>query len=60
MMLAYYLPYLPPSSGWISEQIIYLLVFVTLIFSSIGYFLGLDKLLIRFEKQKSPARWLFG
>lgn len=59
MMLAYYIPYLPPSSGWISEQIICLLVFITLIFSSIGYFLGLDTLFIRFEKQTRPARWLF-
>jgi thiosulfate dehydrogenase (quinone) large subunit len=60
LMIAYYLPYLPPSSGWINQQIIYLLIFITLIFSGIGYFLGMDRLFWQFEERKSPWRWLFG
>ena len=60
MMLLYYLPYLPPSNGWISEQIIYLLVFVMFMFTGIGYYWGLDRLFIRFEEESHPLRFLLG
>jgi thiosulfate dehydrogenase [quinone] large subunit len=60
MMLLYYLPYLPPSGGWISQQIIYLLVFVSLMFTRIGYFLGLDWLVRRYEERGEAIRMFFG
>jgi thiosulfate dehydrogenase [quinone] large subunit len=51
LMILYYLPYLPPTNGWISEQIIYILVFITLMFSGSGYFIGIDRLLVRLENK---------
>ena len=60
MMILYYLPYLPPTSGWINQQIIYLIVFIVLIFSGVGYFLGLDTLFIGLENNKKRTRWIFG
>ena len=36
MMIMYYLPYLPQEDGWISKQIIYFFVFITLMFSGSG------------------------
>ena len=60
MMLLYYLPYLPPSNGWISEQIIYLLVLIAFMFTGIGHYWGLDRLFIRFEKESHPLRLLLG
>jgi thiosulfate dehydrogenase [quinone] large subunit len=60
MMVLYYLPYLPPQNGWISQQIIYMLVFITIMFSGSGYFLGIDKLAITLEKKWSGLRLLLG
>jgi thiosulfate dehydrogenase (quinone) large subunit len=60
MMLMYFLPYIPPSNTWINQQIIYLIIFITLIFSGIGYFLGLDSLFKRLDERKSWLSWLFG
>lgn len=60
MMVLYYLPYLPPQNGWISQQIIYMLVFITLIFSGSGYFLGIDRLAINMEKKRPRLRLILG
>jgi thiosulfate dehydrogenase [quinone] large subunit len=55
LMVLYYLPYLPPSNGWIAEQIIYFLVFITIMFSGSGYFFGVDRLATGLEER---APWL--
>jgi thiosulfate dehydrogenase [quinone] large subunit len=60
MMVLYYLPYLPPQNEWISQQIIYMLVFITLIFSGSGYFFGIDRLAINMEKKLPWLRFLLG
>ncbi len=60
MMVLYYLPYLPPENGWISQQIIYMLVFITLMFSGSGYFLGIDRLAINLEKKWPGLKWVLG
>jgi thiosulfate dehydrogenase [quinone] large subunit len=60
LMILYYLPYLPPQNGWISEQIIYMLIFITLMFSSSGYFFGIDRLAINVEKKWPGLRWVLG
>jgi thiosulfate dehydrogenase [quinone] large subunit len=60
VMVLYYLPYLPPENGWISQQIIYMLVFVTLMFSGSGYFLGIDRLVKNLEKKWPVLRLILG
>jgi thiosulfate dehydrogenase [quinone] large subunit len=60
LMILYYLPYLPPENGWISQQIIYLLVFVTLMFSGNGYFFGIDRLVKNLEKKWPVLRLVLG
>lgn len=60
LMILYYLPYLPPENGWISQQIIYLLVFVTLMFSGNGYFFGIDRLVKNLEKNWPVLRLVLG
>ena len=60
LMILYYTAYLPPENGWISEQIIYLFVFLSFMFSGIGYFLGLDRLAVRLEEQRHPLRIVLG
>jgi thiosulfate dehydrogenase [quinone] large subunit len=60
MMVLYYLPYLPPENGWISQQIIYMLVFIALIFSGSGYFLGIDRLAMNIEKKWPGLRLILG
>jgi thiosulfate dehydrogenase [quinone] large subunit len=60
MMILYYLPYLPPENGWISKHIIYLLVFVTLMFSGSGYFFGIDRLVKNLEKKWPGLRLILG
>ncbi len=60
MMVFYYIVSLPPASGWITQQTIYGLVFISLMFSGIGYFLGLDTLLRRIEERRHPLRLLLG
>jgi thiosulfate dehydrogenase [quinone] large subunit len=60
LMILYYLPYLPPENGWISKQIIYLLVFVTLMFSRSGYFLGIDRFFTGLEEKWPGLRILLG
>ena len=60
LMVLYYLPYLPPQNGWISQQIIYLLVFIMLIFSGNGYFLGVDRLVKPLEERSPGLRFILG
>jgi thiosulfate dehydrogenase [quinone] large subunit len=60
MMVLYYLPYLPPSSGWINNQMVYMFIFIALMLSGVGYFLGLDRYFISLEEKRSPFRFLFG
>jgi len=60
MMVLYYLPYLPPENGWVSQQIIYMLIFITLMFSGSGYFLGIDRLAKNLEKKWPGLRWILG
>jgi thiosulfate dehydrogenase (quinone) large subunit len=59
-VLIFYFVVLPPQQGWINDQIIYVLVFITLMFSGAGYFLGLDFFGIGFEKRRHWLRWLLG
>jgi thiosulfate dehydrogenase [quinone] large subunit len=59
-MILYYTVSLPPSTGWISQQIIYIVVFVTFMFSGIGYYIGLDKLVVKLEEKRHPLRLLCG
>lgn len=60
MMVLYYLPYLPPSNGWIGEQIVYAFIFIALMFSGSGYFFGVDAFFVRFETERHPLRILLG
>jgi thiosulfate dehydrogenase [quinone] large subunit len=60
LMILYYTTSLPPENGWISQQIIYLLVFLNFIFAGAGYFLGLDQMMVRLEEQRHPLRILLG
>lgn len=60
LMVLYYLPYLPPEDGWISKQIIYMLVFVMLMFSGSGYFFGIDRLAKKIEKKWPFLRAVLG
>lgn len=60
LTVLYYLPYLPPENGWISQQIIYMLVFITLMFSASGYFLGIDRLAINMETKWPRLRLILG
>lgn len=59
-ILLFYLAYLPPQQGWFNNQIVYVLVFVTLIFSRSGYFLGFDYFGIGKETQKRKVRLFLG
>jgi thiosulfate dehydrogenase [quinone] large subunit len=59
-MILYYTVSLPPSAGWISQQIIYIVVFVTFMFSGIGYFFGLEGLIVKREEKKHFLRLLGG
>ena len=60
MMVLYYLPYLPPTDGWISKQVIYLFVYLTLIYSGSGYYFGLDKFATDLEARHPGLRWILG
>lgn len=60
MMILYYTASLPPANGWISEQIIYMVVFLTFMFAGVGYFLGLDLLAVSLEERRHPLRVLLG
>ncbi len=60
MMILYYLPYLPPSEGWLNEQAIYVFVFAAIFFSGSGYFIGLDRIMVGLELDRNPFRWFFG
>ena len=60
MMVLYYLPYLPPSNGWIDEHIMYIFIFVAIMLSGSGYFFGLDRLLANLEESRNPLRLLLG
>jgi thiosulfate dehydrogenase [quinone] large subunit len=60
LMVLYYLPYLPPEDGWISKQIIYMLVFFMLMFSGSGYFFGIDRLAKKIEKKWPFLRVVLG
>ena len=60
MMVLYYLPYLPPENGWISQQIIYLLVFITLMFSGNGYYFGIDRLAMNLVTKWPKLRLILG
>jgi len=59
-MILYYTVILPSSTGWISQEIIYIAVFVTLMFSGIGYYYGLDRLLVKLEENKHTLRLFSG
>jgi thiosulfate dehydrogenase [quinone] large subunit len=60
LMILYYMASLPPENGWISQQIIYLFVFLSFVFSATGYFLGLDRLAVRLEERCHPLRIVLG
>jgi thiosulfate dehydrogenase [quinone] large subunit len=60
MMLLYYTVSLPPANGWISKEIIYLVVFLNFLFAGAGYYLGLDRLAVGLEEQRHHLRILLG
>jgi thiosulfate dehydrogenase [quinone] large subunit len=60
MMLLYYTVSLPPANGWISKEIIYLVVFLNFLFAGAGYYLGLDRLAAGLEEKRHPLRILLG
>jgi thiosulfate dehydrogenase [quinone] large subunit len=60
LMVLYYLPYLPPENGWISKQIIYMLVFIMMMFSGSGYFFGIDKLAKKLAEKWPVFRFVLG
>jgi thiosulfate dehydrogenase [quinone] large subunit len=60
LMCLYYTTALPPANGWISQEIIYIAVFLTFMFAGTGYYLGLDRLAIRLEEKHHPLRILLG
>lgn len=60
MMVLFFLPYLPPEHGWVSQQIVYLLVFVAFMFSGAGYLWGLDSLLKKAEQRYPILRYVLG
>jgi thiosulfate dehydrogenase [quinone] large subunit len=60
LMVLYYTASLPPENGWISRHIIYFSVFLSFIFSGTGYFLGIDRLVVRLEEQRHPLRIVLG
>lgn len=59
-VLTFYLAYIPPQRGWINEQIIYAVVFITFMFAGTGYFLGLDFFGRRLEERRHPLRLFLG
>jgi thiosulfate dehydrogenase [quinone] large subunit len=59
-VLIFYLAVLPPSQGWINYQIVLVLVFITFMFNGIGYFLGLDALVVNLEERRHWSRFFFG
>lgn len=60
MMLVYYLPSLPPATGWITQQIIYMLAFIIFMFTGVGYFLGIDRFARKFEEERHWLRFFLG
>jgi thiosulfate dehydrogenase [quinone] large subunit len=60
MMLLFYLPYLPPEHGWVSQHVVYMLVFIALIFSGTGYFIGLDRFAKKAEDKIPALKLLLG
>jgi thiosulfate dehydrogenase [quinone] large subunit len=60
MVLLFYLPYLPPSTGWIAQQIVFIFALIVLMLSGNGYFFGLDMLVKQLEQRRNPLRILFG
>lgn len=59
-VLIFYLANLPPSSGWINNQIVYIVVFITLMLTGVGYIFGLDVLGIDFERRHHRFRLFLG
>ncbi|MEJ2739176.1 MAG: DoxX family protein [Dehalococcoidia bacterium] len=60
LMFLYYTAALPPANGWISQEIIYIAVFLTFMFTGTGYYLGLDRLAIKLEEKRHSLRILLG
>ena len=59
-MILYYTVSLPPSTGWINQNIVYIAVFLAFMFSGIGYFMGLDRSIETLEKRRHPLRFIAG
>jgi thiosulfate dehydrogenase [quinone] large subunit len=60
LMFLYYTAALPPANGWISQEIIYIVVFLTFMFAGVGYFLGIDQIAVKLEERQNPVRILLG
>jgi thiosulfate dehydrogenase [quinone] large subunit len=59
MMLLFYASSFPPSTGYISQHIIYILVFIHLSAAGAGRFVGLDSFLERNLSASGPSRWRY-
>jgi thiosulfate dehydrogenase (quinone) large subunit len=60
MMLLYYLTSLPPATGWITQQVIFILIFIMFMVTGVGYLLGLDGFTRKFEINRRWLRFLLG
>lgn len=60
MALFFYLSQLPPEHGWISELVIYVLLFITLMTSRVGMVLGVDTYLARYQKKHPVLKYVLG
>jgi thiosulfate dehydrogenase [quinone] large subunit len=60
MMILYYLPYLPPESGWIDLHIVLIFVFIVIILSGSGYYFGIDRFALRLKSRWIGLRLILG
>ena len=60
MMLLYYLTSLPPATGWITQQVIFILIFIMFMVTGVGYLLGIDSFARKYEIDRHWFRFLLG
>jgi thiosulfate dehydrogenase (quinone) large subunit len=60
MMLLYYLTSLPPATGWITQQVIFIMIFIMFMVTGVGYLVGIDSFARKFDTNKHLIRFLLG
>lgn len=58
MALFFYLSQFPPEHGLISERLIYALLFITLMTSTVGTMLGVDAYLVNYQKKHHLLKYI--